>query len=148
MAGAVRDELLQSYLDALRQRGVEPVTVEALSDETQCVVFIDGLGYVLIVISLDTPGYWQLQRINVDAVNQRARSEGQSVFYALLIERRDGRGANGYILTDFDASPLKRPLEMEGDQVDIQEKRNLDSLRLILSTEKQAELLLRKRVSD
>jgi len=145
MADAVRDELLKAYLDALRERGAEPVAVEALSDDRQCVVFIDGLGYLLIDISLDFPGSWKLDRERVDAVSQRARAEGQGVFYALMIERRDGRGANGYILSDFTSSPFKRPLETDGDQLIIQEKRHLDSLRLILSTEKQVELLLRKR---
>ena len=101
---------------------------------------------MLIAISLDFPGNWQLDRERVDAVSQRARAEGQAVFYALMIQRRDGRGANGYILTDFASSPFKRPLEPEGEQWIIQEKRHLDSLRLILSTEKQAELLLRKRL--
>ena len=168
MTGAVGEELLRAYLDALRERGAEPVAVEALSDDRQSVVFIAGLGYLLIAISLDFPGCWQLDRERVDAVNHkgrsvlrvfplmfypgtplyhRARAEGQNVFYALMIERRDGRGANGYILSDFTSSPFKRPLETEGDQLIIQEKRHLDSLRLILSTEKQVELLLRKRFS-
>jgi hypothetical protein len=145
MTGAVTDEQVRAYLGALRDRGVDPIVIEAMNDETQTLILIESLGYVLIAVSRETPGYWQLDRDTVDAVSQRARNEEQAVFYALLIERRDGRGANGYILSDFSSSPLKRPPEIEADQVIIQEKRHLDSLRLILSTEKQAELLLRKR---
>jgi hypothetical protein len=145
MTGAVTDDQVRAYLGALRDRGVDPIVIEAMNDETQTLILIESLGYVLIAVSRETPGYWQLDRDTVDAVSQRARNEEQAVFYALLIERRDGRGANGYILSDFSSSPLKRPLEIEGDQVIIQEKRHLDSLRLILSTEKQVELLLRKR---
>jgi len=145
MSGAGKDELLRLYLDALRERGGEPTDVYALSGERHTVIFIDGLGYVVVAVSIEFPGYWLLDKACVENIQRHAASENQSVWYALLIERRDGRGANGYILSEFASSPVKRPIEADGEQLIIREKRHLDSLRLILSTEKQAELLLRKR---
>ena len=78
-------------------------------------------------------------------MRRRADEEGVKACFALLIERRDGRGANGYILEDFSSTPVKREIEEVDGQLVIREKRHLDSLRLILSTEKQADLLLRRR---
>lgn len=145
MVAAAKAELVTAYIDALRERGVEPQLNEGLTDESQTVFFIAGLGYVLVAVSLEIPGAWQLDRNRIEAVNEHARNEEATVYYALLIKRRDGRGANGYLLTDLVSSPFKRPLEMAAREVLIQEKRHLDSLRLILSTDKQVDLLLRKR---
>jgi hypothetical protein len=145
MSGGVKEELLEAYLNALRERGGAATIVDALGDAQQTVVFIDDLGYVVIAISVDFPGCWQLEQARIDAVCRQAAAEERTVWYALLLQRRDGRGANGYILSDLESSPVKRAIEAEDGQLLIREKRHLDSLRLILSTEKQAELLLRKR---
>jgi hypothetical protein len=145
MSAAAKEAMLHSYLSALQERGAQFKLTDELSDAGQTVIALAGLGYVWIDVSLDFPGKWKLPLDSVGVFRQRAEKENQAVFYALLIERRDGRGANGYILTDFESTPVKRPIAAEDGQIVIEEKRHLDSLRLILSTEKQADLLLRKR---
>jgi len=145
MAEQSRQALLQQYRTALEDRGAEMSRVEELGSDEQPVFMIAGLGYLLVTVSLDFPGLWQLDQNLVDSVQQRAGDEAVSSWFALLIERQDGRGANGYILADFTSTPVKREIDHEDGQLVIREKRHLDSLRLILSTDKQADLLLRKR---
>jgi len=140
-----RQVLLQQYQAALENRAAELCQIDDLGSDAQPVFMIAGLGYLLVTVSLDSPGLWRLDQTLVNSVQQRASDEGVSCWFALLIERQDGRGANGYILADFSSTPVKRDIEHEDGQLVIREKRHLDSLRLILSTDKQADLLLRKR---
>lgn len=138
--------LLQQYLAALRSREAELELIADLGNDEQPVYRIIGLGYLLVTVSQETPGLWRLDQRLVAQLQQRASDEGLGSWFSLLIARRDGRGANGYILSDFESTPVKRELECDEGQLVIREKRHLDSLRLILSTDKQADLLLRKRV--
>jgi hypothetical protein len=142
---ASREALLRQYLTALQERGAELHRVDDLGSDEPFVFQIAGLGYVLVSISLDFPGLWRLDQTLISLVQQRASDDGVAAWFALLIARRDGRGANGYILSGFSSTPVKREIEHDGEQLLIREKRHLDSLRLILSTDKQADLLLRKR---
>lgn len=137
--------LLQQYLQALRSRGAELARVDDLGHDDQPVYKVAGLGYLLISLTAELPGLWQLDHHLTEQIKARAETEAVASWWALLIKRRDGRGANGYILSDFDSTPVKRPIEIEAGQRVIREKRHLDSLRLILSTDKQADLLLRQR---
>ena len=140
-----RETLLQQYLAALRTHGAGIDRVADLGSDEQPVFRLTGLGYLMVAITLEFPGLWQLDQTLVNSLQQRATDEGVTAWFALLIARRDGRGANGYILSDFSSTPVKRDIDVEDGQLVIREKRHLDSLRLILSTDKQAELLLRKR---
>jgi|GEM_PF-6653453 len=137
--------LLQQYLTALRDRGAEMHRIDGLGSDDQPLFRIKGLGYLLVSMTQEFPGLWQIDQTLVDEVQQRADEEGVNAWFPLLIARRDGRGANGYILADFSSTPVKRDIEAVDGRLVIREKRHLDSLRLILSTEKQAELLMRKR---
>jgi len=145
MTEANNATVLQQYLAALQARDAVLERIDKLGSDEQPVLRIAGLGYLLVMVTADLPGLWSVDQALVTAVQQQASNEGVSSWFALLITRRDGRGANGYILSDFSSSPIKRDVEHEGDRLVIREKRHLDSLRLILSTDKQADLLLRQR---
>jgi len=137
--------LIQQYLAVFQDRGVQPEPVKEFCDDNHLVLFIPGLGYLLVALSIEFPGLWHLDEMLFQKIQQRSDSESQPLWMAFLIERRDGRGANGYILKDLVSSPVKREIETNEGQFTIREKRHLDSLRLILSTEKQVDLLLRNR---
>ena len=137
--------LLQQYLTALQERGAELQGIDGPGSDDQPLYRISGLGYLLVSVTREFPGLWRIDRNLADELRRRADEEGVKACFALLIERRDGRGANGYILEDFSSTPVKREIEEVDGQLVIREKRHLDSLRLILSTEKQADLLLRRR---
>lgn len=137
--------VLQQYLAALQSREAELERVVDLGNDAQPVYRITGLGYLLVSLSQDVPGLWKLDQALISQMQQRASSDALACWFSLLIERRDGRGANGYILSNLESTPIKRELDSEDGQWVIREKRHLDSLRLILSTDKQADLLLRKR---
>jgi len=145
MADSSADSVLEQYLAALQARDAGLERVEDLGSAEQPVLRVNGLGYLLVTLTSDFPGLWRLDQTLVSTVQQRANDDGVASWFALLIERRDGRGANGYILSDFSTTPVKRDVDHEDGLLVVREKRHLDSLRLILSTDKQADLLLRKR---
>lgn len=62
--------------------------------------------------------------------------------YILLVSRKDGRGANGYILKGLKSEPLQGKLSEQKKYFKINEKTNLNESKKILSLEKVAEKLL------
>ncbi len=139
------NDIFTEYLAYLQHQGVNPERQLALSDKNHSVLLVPGLGYVLVIATVEFPGLWVVEQTFLTKLEHQAESQSQPLWIALLIARRDGRGANGYILSDLNSTPVKRPIEPEEGQFIIREKRHLDSLRLILSTEKQVDLLLRHK---
>lgn len=141
-------KIIEEYLQALRDQGARPETVElAVDDMVQCYR-INGRGYVLVTASVTVPGEWWLPVDVVERLRVKAETEQVACRYVFLIVRQDGRGANGYIVDDFDSTPVKRAFDISEGQYHIREKRHFDSLRLLLSTEKVADLLLRNIHAD
>lgn len=139
------DNIFTQYLACLQEQGANAQVEETMGDKDHPVLLIPDLGYVLVLTTTEFPGLWSFESSLLEAAQQRAEAQMLPLWIALLIARRDGRGANGYILSDLASSPVKRPIEPENGGFIIREKRHLDSLRLILSTEKQVNLLLRHK---
>ena len=137
--------VINEFLSELRNQGAEPELSGESWQRAGAVCLVAGLGHVMIVATDANPGQWSLAGADVQRLQQLAADDGVPCWFVLLISRRDGRGANGYVLKDLVSSPLKRPLELDGETYDVREKRHLDSLRLLLSTEKIADVLLRQR---
>ena len=137
--------IIREFLDELRNHGAQTASSDETWQHGAAVCRVAGLGLVMIVATEANPGQWLLAAADVQRLQQRAATDGTPCWYVFLISRRDGRGANGYVVRDLAGSPLKRTLEPDGDDYDIREKRHLDSLRLLLSTEKIADVLLRHR---
>lgn len=135
-------QIEQDFIETLKKQGA---ALETIAQQQTKVFKLEGLGWLMLTATDSVPGSWQLDQALVEQLQQQAAQQDQPLWIVLLIVRRDGRGANGYILPDLAASPLKRPLVAENGSYQILEKRHLDSLRLILSTEKLATLLLRQR---
>ena len=137
--------IVEAFFSELKQRGANPEICNGPWRRADAVYRITGLGYVLIAATDTAPGEWRLPEADVQRFQQLAEGDDVAGWFVLLISRRDGRGANGYLLPDLDSAPVKRPFDREDDCYHVREKRHLDSLRLLLSTEKIADVLLRNR---
>ena len=137
--------IVEEFFAELKQRGANPEICNGSWQRAEAVYRITGLGYVLIAATDAAPGEWQLAEADVQRFQQLAEADEVPGWFVLLISRRDGRGANGYLLSDLDSAPVKRPFDCEDETYHVREKRHLDSLRLLLSTEKIADVLLRNR---
>jgi len=135
----------QEFHDLLLQNGAE---IDACDLSKECAVGNDvfnvsGLGYVVVLASTENPGSWEFEESFEKALIDL--SQGQNVWYVFLIVRQDGRGANGYIVSEFNQKPVKKSFEVVDGKYTIKEKRNFDSLRLLLSTDKIVNILLRNK---
>ena len=135
----------QEFHDLLLQNGAE---IGACDLSKECAVGNDvfnvsGLGYVVVLASTENPGSWEFEESFVKALIDL--SQDQNIWYVFLIVRQDGRGANGYIVSEFNQKPVKKPFEAVDGIYTIKEKRNFDSLRLLLSTDKIVNILLRNK---
>lgn len=138
--------IADEFLAALEQQGgeIDRLAGDAWQGGVVCCR-VAGLGVVMVTATDMSPGQWSLAATDVQRVQQLAGERHEPCWFVFLIVRRDGRGANGYVVTDFDSPPVKRPFELNDDGYHIREKRNFDSLRLLLSTEKVADVLLRNK---
>jgi len=135
----------QEFHDLLLQNGAE---IGACDLSKECAVGddvfnVNGLGYVVVLASTENPGSWEFEESFVKALIDL--SQDQNIWYVFLIVRQDGRGANGYIVSEFNQKPVKKPFEAVDGIYTIKEKRNFDSLRLLLSTDKIVNILLRNK---
>jgi len=137
----------QEFYDLLSQDGTE---IEVFELPENCSVandayIVKGLGYVVILASSENPGEWEFEESLESDLNSLCQNHQQKVYYVFLIVRQDGRGANGYIVSDFNDKPVKKPFEVLDGKYRVKEKRNFDSLRLLLSTDKIVNILLRNK---
>lgn len=154
------DELHLAFIEALEELGAKVETMERLSETMNVpfakemfrswskagreVIFVRGAGFVNVHVRSDTKGFWGITKA-LDADFAVLRKElGVPCWYVLLVERRDRRGANGYILEDLESPPIiKRPSETAA-QLKINEGTNLDKDKIVRSLAKVASAMLER----
>jgi len=162
------DEIRNAFLDALKAQGARVRTMMDLANEMSdpklrsiClglgqagreVYFVPGVGFINVHVRSESPGWWNvLKTVKNDLAFLSAAPEGQptiNCYYVLLIGRKDQHIADGYIVTDFDKSPLVRHPGVEETKYSINERQYLDQRALILSITRVAKALLDKRAKN
>ncbi|HFD92268.1 MAG TPA: hypothetical protein ENJ22_03170 [Gammaproteobacteria bacterium] len=150
MSGDNKTEILKrQWWEALEGQGAEvtwpdeagEAALEEMLKLDGDLRYVPGLGLVCLRVSETPPGAWSVP----DALLDRLASSESAWWLVLLVGRLSGEGAQGYILGDLSSPPVKNPPQSEGGVVSIQERRHLDSTRMILSIEKLAAILMRHR---
>jgi len=155
------ETLKQQWWESLRTRGasveqldrISPSVAHGISaadlqylDQLDCDIrFIPGLGLVDLRICDTPPGLWHIPRDVLDRLESLKKETATAWWIVLLVARLSGEGAQGYIINDLGSQPFKNTPCADGAELQIQERRHLDSTRMVLSIEKLASILMRRR---
>ncbi len=107
--------------------------------------FIPGLGLVCLRVCDTPPGLWHISADVLTCLETLKEQTVTAWWIILLVARVSGEGAQGYIVNDLLSQPFKSTPQVDDNDCQIQERRHLDSTRMILSIEKLASLLMRRR---
>ena len=157
----ITEILKQQWWEALAAQGadVQPlecisssvahgVSVEGLQQLDNDLRFVPGLGVVCLRVCEMPPGTWHIAGELFDRLESLKKEAAIVWWMVLLVARISGEGAQGYILNDLEAQPIKSAPQLDDAGLLIQERRHLDSTRMILSIEKLANILVRRRNAE
>lgn len=107
------------------------------------VFLVKGVGLINVHVRADPPGWWDILK-SVKSDFELLQNHFNS-YFILLVGRKDQHVADGYILSDFNSSPLLKPPEVGATKFTIKEKLHVDRDERLLSLSKVSKALLASR---
>ncbi len=79
---------------------------EALGRSGRNVFMVNGVGLINVHVRSEPPGWWGILKSVKEDLDFMQAELGVTRYFVLLVGRKDHYIADGYIITDFEKSPL------------------------------------------